>query len=144
RLCIRLRRPLVGRERRIARTPAAKQVRAVVQRVLTFLPLLVLLVWAAAVDLRHRRIPNWLTFTLMLSGLCLSWLQLSPAPGGFPSAALGLALGIALALIPYRLGAWGAGDLKLIAGVGSWLGPLALLETFALAAIGGMIVALWV
>jgi prepilin peptidase CpaA len=94
-------------------------------------------------DLRYRRIPNWLTFTLMLSGLCLPWLNLSPA-GGFGRAALGLALGFGLAVIPFLLGAWGAADVKLIAGVGAWLGPLALLEVFALAAIGGMIVALWV
>jgi len=118
-------------------------VTGVLERVLPYLPLIVLLTLAAVLDLRSRRIPNWLTFTLLLSGLCVPWLGLSPA-GGFGRAALGLTLGFGLALIPYLLGAWGAGDVKLVAGVGSWLGPLALLEVFALAAIGGMIVALWV
>ena len=35
-------------------------------------PVLGLLVWAAAEDLRFRRIPNWLTFSLILSGFVQS------------------------------------------------------------------------
>ena len=115
----------------------------VVQRLLTFLPLIGLLVWAAVVDVRQRRIPNWLSFSLILGGLCLAAAGLSPA-GNFTLCAAGLGLGFGLALILYLLGAWGAGDLKLLTGVGAWIGPIPLLFVFALAAIGGMIVALWV
>jgi Flp pilus assembly protein protease CpaA len=115
----------------------------VLQRILMFAPLIALLTWAAIVDLRQRRIPNWLTFSLMLGGLCLATAGISPA-GSFSHSAAGLGLGFGLALILYLLGAWGAGDLKLFAGVGAWIGPLPLLFVFALAAIGGMIVALWV
>ena len=32
-------------------------------------PALALLVWAALEDLRSRRIPNWLTFSLVLGGI---------------------------------------------------------------------------
>ncbi len=105
-----------------------------------FLPLVVLLVWAAVQDVRVRRIPNWLTFTLMLGGLCLAATGYSPA-GTLLRASEGLALGFCLALLLFLLGAWGAGDLKLFAGVGAWIGPIPLLFVFALAAIGGMIVA---
>jgi prepilin peptidase CpaA len=108
-----------------------------------FIPLFALLAWAAVVDLRHRRIPNWLTFSLLLSGLCLGSVGMTPA-GSLSRAAMGLALGFGLALVPFLLGAWGAGDVKLLAGLGGWIGPLPLLLVFAIAAIGGMIVALWV
>jgi prepilin peptidase CpaA len=108
-----------------------------------YIPLLVLLLWAAVEDVRHRRIPNWLTFSLMLCGLCQASLGLSPA-GSLTRAALGLGLGFSLATALFLLGAWGAGDVKLVAGLGAWIGPMPVLLVFAFAAIGGMIVALWV
>ena len=37
------------------------------------IPMLGLLTWAAATDIRARRIPNWLTASLALSGLAQSW-----------------------------------------------------------------------
>jgi len=106
-----------------------------------FIPLVVLLAWAAVQDMRVRRIPNWLTFTLMLGGLCVSAAGVGPV-GGLLRSAEGLGLGFLLALLLFYLGAWGAGDLKLFAGVGAWIGPLPLLLVFALAAIGGMIEAI--
>src|SRR4051794_26516762 len=73
----------------------------VLQRILMFLPLIALLFWAAIVDVRRRRIPNWITFTLMLSGLCLAAAGASPAAGSFLRASTGLALGFGLALVLY-------------------------------------------
>jgi prepilin peptidase CpaA len=82
-------------------------------------------------DLHGRRLPNWLTLGLWLSGLVYA-----TAAGGV--AGLGVAIGASVALaLPYVL-LWifaggGAGDAKMLAGIGAWLGFLH--GGFALAAI---------
>jgi prepilin peptidase CpaA len=86
-----------------------------------FAPLLALLCWAAVVDLRERRIPNWLNLLLILSGVAQSLI-----PGHWLTPAQSLLGLFAAALVPFllfALGAMGAGDVKLMAGIGAWLGP---------------------
>jgi len=86
-----------------------------------FAPLLVLLVWAAVVDLRQRRIPNWLTLLLIASGFARSFMvggAVGPA-----GAVLGIFAGAAIPFMLFAMGAMGGGDVKLMAGVGAWLGP---------------------
>ena len=103
-------------------------------------PALGLLVWAAAEDLRSRRIPNWLTFSLMLSGIAQSF-----AGGGTTTPAMslrGFGVGLALPLVLFLLGALGGGDVKLIAGVGAWFGPAAVLGVFTVAAVVGAVIVL--
>ena len=104
-------------------------------------PLIGLLMWAAVVDLRVRKIPNWLTFSVVISGILVSFLDGhgSVTPG---SAALGLLVGFSLPFILFALGALGGGDVKLLAGIGAWLGPLASLKVFAAAAIVGLVIVL--
>jgi prepilin peptidase CpaA len=106
-------------------------------------PLIGLLVWAAVVDLRTRRIPNWLTFSVVISGISQSFIA---GPGGAMvtpgRAMLGLLVGFALPLVMFALGALGGGDVKLLAGVGAWLGPMGSLKVFALAAIVGLVIVL--
>jgi prepilin peptidase CpaA len=100
-------------------------------------PMLGLLVWAAAVDVRQRRIPNWLTFSLILSGLAQSftWARtVSPS-----DACLGFLTGFALTFVMFAIGAMGGGDVKLLAGIGAWLGPWPTLTVFATEAIIGMV-----
>jgi prepilin peptidase CpaA len=109
-------------------------------QVLPLVPLLALLVWAAIEDLRTRRIRNWLTFSLILTGILQTFIgrnELSPG-----SAALGALIGFALPLILFILGAIGGGDVKLLAGVGAWLGPVAIFEVFCCTAVIGMIIVL--
>jgi prepilin peptidase CpaA len=116
-----------------------------IHRMLTFLPLLALLVWATAGDWRARRIPNWLTFSLILAGLA----QSASAAGTVPLSAsvLGFLTGFGLTFIMFAIGAIAGGDVKLMAGVGAWVGPGGALAVFAAAAIVGMIIviaqALW-
>ena len=103
-------------------------------------PMLGLLTWAAAVDVRCRRIPNWLTFSLVLAGLgqSFTWARtVGPA-----DAVLGLLTGFGLTFLLFGLGALGGGDVKLVAGVGAWLGPMAALVVFAAAAVIGMVIVL--
>ena len=82
---------------------------------------LALAITAAIFDVRQRRIPNWLTYPgiasgLVLRGLLLGWKGLIGAVEGF------LLLGGIMFLF-YVVRAMGAGDVKLMAAVGSMVGP---------------------
>ena len=100
-------------------------------------PALLLLVWAAVEDLRSRRIPNWLTFSLVLGGIAQSIaFGVVSSPG---TSLLGLLVGFALPFVLFAMGALGGGDVKLLAGVGAWFGAQAALATFCIAAIVGAV-----
>ena len=66
------------------------------------------------------RSPNWLTFPLILTGLCYH--SLLSAGQGWVFAIAGFAFGLVILLPFFLLGGVGAGDVKLLAGIGSWLG----------------------
>jgi prepilin peptidase CpaA len=100
-------------------------------------PALGLLVWAAIEDLRSRRIPNWLTFSLVLSGIAQS--VTFGAMVGPTGSLLGLAVGFVLPFLLFAMGALGGGDMKLLAGLGAWFGPQAALNTFMIAAVVGAV-----
>ena len=85
------------------------------------MPMLALLAWAALIDLRDRRIPNWLTVSLALAGLAQSFTWAHTVTPG--AAALGFATGFGITFVLFGLGALGGGDVKLLAGLGAWLGP---------------------
>src|SRR4051812_22980547 len=87
---------------------------------LAFAPMLALLVWAACIDVRSRRIPNWLCLTLILTGLTRSFFAHSDVT---PLGALaGFGLGFGLGFLLFAIRALGGGDVKLLAGVGTWIG----------------------
>jgi prepilin peptidase CpaA len=103
------------------------------------LPLLVTL-WIAWGDIRTRRIPNYLTLGVALAGLGF---QLgSHGLSGLLHGFLGLALGFGLLIIPYILGGMGAGDVKALAALGAWLGPLLTFRLTLYMAIAGGLIAL--
>ena len=79
-------------------------------------------VFAATVDWRSRRIPNWLTVPGLFLGLATHTV-ISGWPGAKMSLeGAGLALGLLLPFVLLR--ALGAGDWKLMGGVGALLGPV--------------------
>ena len=95
---------------------------------------------AALVDLRTRRIPNVLTF-----GAALAALVFHIAMRGLPGASTaigGWAVAAALFFAPFALGGMGAGDVKLVAALGAWLGPYDALWLCAYSAIAGGAIAL--
>jgi prepilin peptidase CpaA len=107
---------------------------------LLYIPLLAALVYAAIQDALTRRIRNYLTFTLMLTGLAQSFF---PAHTVTPAMAFaGFGAGFALTFLLFAMGALGGGDVKLLSGVGAWLGPVAVLQVFLVAAIVGLIIVL--
>lgn len=90
--------------------------------------LVVLLMLAAFIDVRTYRIPNWLTVGGAIVGLALGaavqWRLLGPlwAFDGLLWSLGGLAAGLALMLPMYALRVMGAGDVKLMAMAGAFLG----------------------
>lgn len=77
---------------------------------------------ASVFDLRERRIPNWLTFPLAFSGLVAATMVGGWGWDGFlDSLAAFFALSFPC-LVVYARGGGGAGDVKLMMGVGAWCG----------------------
>ena len=98
-----------------------------------------LLVIACVTGVRWRRIPNALVVTLALTGFAFSvWVE--PWLVGLGRAMGGLALGFGIWIVFYVIGAIGAGDVKLFAAAGAWLGPAATWRAALVgAAIGGVL-----
>src|SRR3954463_11093362 len=103
---------------------------------LTCAPMFALPAWAAVSDCASRRIPNWLTYTLILGGLIHSLIAGSTV--GLSGALLGMLVGFALTFVFFAVGAMGGGDVKLLTGVGAWLGPWGVLLVFVIEALVGM------
>jgi prepilin peptidase CpaA len=104
-------------------------------------PLIAIVAWAAAVDVRARRIPNWLTFPLIATGLVHAWLAgstLTPA-----QSITGMFVGVSLTFFLFALGPIGAGDVKLLAGIGAWVGPWGVVQVFAATSVAGLLVVGW-
>jgi prepilin peptidase CpaA len=94
-----------------------------------------LLLASAFTDLKSRRIPNYLTIPGMIVALTLY--SITNGFDGFIFSATGLATGIALLILPYIMGGMGAGDVKLMGAVGSFLGAKATLVAFLFIALAG-------
>jgi prepilin peptidase CpaA len=104
--------------------------------------LIALLVVAGVTDYRSYRIPNWLTFGGATFALVYKTV-IAVSPGSaFLMATGGLFLGFLLLLPLYMLHAMGAGDVKLMAMVGAFLGADETLKAVLFAFIAGGIGAL--
>lgn len=97
------------------------------------------LVLAAAIDGVALKVPNWLTFPFILGGWSYGF-----ALGGWEGLAaslIGTLVGLGLLLPLYAIGGMGAGDVKLLAGVGAWIGSSDTLYAFCWSAIAGAVIA---
>ena len=104
--------------------------------------LLTLVLGAAVFDVRYRRIPNWLTVGGVIAGLAMNRFLDQGRPGLFVSALEGLGLAFGIYVVLYALHAMGAGDVKLMAAVGSVVGVENWFGIFIATAVIGGIMAL--
>ncbi|NUU60004.1 A24 family peptidase [Paenibacillus agri] len=78
------------------------------------------LVAALVTDIRSMRIPNRITVSAWLGGLLAQ--SLMNGWHGLLFSVIGAAAGFAVMLLLHLMGAVGAGDVKLFAGIGAWTG----------------------
>jgi prepilin peptidase CpaA len=97
---------------------------------------------AAAIDMRTRRVPNVLTAGIALVGFALAATGLGRVQMGASLA--GCLVGLAVMLPGYLIRAMGGGDVKLLAAIGTLLGPAATLRAFVASAIAGGLIAIFV
>nr|WP_314540967.1 A24 family peptidase [uncultured Massilia sp.] len=112
------------------------------------IPLCALLAASVWHDVRARRIPNAVVFPGMLAALALHALLPAALGGlGIVSALGGLALGLAILMPMYALRLMGAGDVKLLAMVGAFVGagqvPAVALATLLAGGVLALLVAAW-
>lgn len=102
-----------------------------------------LLVYAAYGDVRTRRIPNRVVIAVALPGILYS-VAFAPVDPGLLRSVEGFGVGL-LCWLPFYIAGWlGAGDVKLFAAAGLWLGPLRTLEAAVIAAVvGGVLGVVW-
>lgn len=105
----------------------------------------VTLILAAVIDGWRLKVPNSITFPLIFSGWIYSCygatVQGDPWYMGLVWSLVGTAVGLALLLPAYAIGGMGAGDVKLLAGVGAWIHSTHTIYAFGVSVFVGAILA---
>jgi prepilin peptidase CpaA len=105
-------------------------------------PTLVVLAVATFTDLRTQRIPNWLVLPFLVAGVMVSGWRLGWH--GVGQSFAGLALGLVIYGFLFWMGGMGAGDVKLCAAIGAWIGPSQLIFALVVTGmVGGIMVFCW-
>lgn len=100
----------------------------------------VILLVAGVIDFRMQKIPNFLTFPTVITALIYHFFL--NGVNGLWFSILGMFTGIALLIIPYIMGGMGAGDVKLLGAIGSFVGYKSVCVVFLFTAILGGIYAI--
>jgi prepilin peptidase CpaA len=90
---------------------------------------------ACIADIRTRRIPNVLTFGAAIAALLFH--GITAGTSGLAAGVGGWILGAALFFPMFALRGMGAGDVKLLAAVGAWLGPVQVVSVALITSIAG-------
>jgi len=102
--------------------------------------LMIVLLIAVVTDLRSSRIPNWLTFPAM--GFALAGHAWLGSMHGVLFSLAGLGTGLGLFFLIYLAGGIGAGDVKLMAAIGAFVGVYGVLSCAWLAMMVGGVYAI--
>jgi prepilin peptidase CpaA len=104
---------------------------------------LVMVSIASVTDLRGQRVPNWLTGGGILLALALQTYLAGTA--GLVHGIGGMLAGFGLLIVFYAIGGMGAGDVKLMAAVGAYVGAKTVVGVFLITGIAGgfYALALW-
>jgi len=94
-----------------------------------------------ACDLRSARIPNWLTYSGLLTALGLRFGVLGWS--GLKNGAVGMLVAGVFFFVLFVIGAMGGGDVKLIASVGAWAGSEQVVTVLLAAAMAGGLFAIF-
>ena len=105
-------------------------------------PTVIVLGVATFTDLRSRRIPNWLVLPFFGVGVVVScFLQ---GWHGLGHSLSGAGLGLLLYGVLFFMGGMGAGDVKLCAAIGAWIGPVQLIYALVFTGlVGGLMALAW-
>ncbi len=95
---------------------------------------------AVVMDLKFRKIPNWLTLPSLGMGFTFGWITGGPA--GLGLSAVGACVGGLLLLVPVLRGRIGGGDLKFQTAIGALMGPLFAAVAFVIASALGAVIGL--
>lgn len=107
---------------------------------ITWLVLVPGILLASWIDYAQKRVPNWLNLALIIAGFTVQayFFGWSGAWTGF----LGMWTGFGLLIVPWLMHGMGAGDVKLMAAIGVWLGPWLTFCSFLVGVIFGAIAAI--
>ena len=101
--------------------------------VYAFVAVIVFTLIAVTLDVKTRRIPNWLTVSATVLGLLYH--IVTAGLSGVLIAIGGFATGFGFLLLLWLMGSGGGGDVKLMGAVGTWLGAFNTLIVFIGSAI---------
>ena len=97
-----------------------------------------ILIIASINDLFYKRIPNWLTYPSLIGGILFQ--SISRGFDGAFFSLLGIGLGFGLTFFIHLAGGFGAGDVKLVAAIGSFVGPK---EIFIIFIFSSLLSGIW-
>ena len=98
------------------------------------------IVVASWIDYSQKRVPNSLNLSLIVVGFIVQGTFFGSE--GLATGGLGLLVGFGVLIVPWLMHGMGAGDVKLMAAIGVWLGPTFTIYAFALGAGIGACIAI--
>lgn len=98
------------------------------------------ILWASWIDYKERRVPNYLNLIIAATGVIFQVIYFGWI--GLLNSLSGMVVGLGLLIVPWLMYMMGAGDVKLLAAIGAWIGPEVVLWSFVVGVIIGGIVSL--